>query len=64
MAQVGTPEDMAALLQPIFDGTEKIVPEGKIIYLFNPPEMIPGVKPLLLGLMLDKPEGGIDAPLG
>ena len=61
MATQGTSEDFGKLLMAMSDAGAVIVPKGKLLVIFDPPN----TSGHAIGLILDNPvNGGMDAPLG
>ena len=60
MATQGTTADFMELLTYMREAGEPLAPEGKILFIFDRP----GVYQKAIGIIIDNPNGGLDAPLG
>lgn len=59
MATQGTTADLMSLLLAMKKDNQPLAPPGKILFIYDQP----GVYQKAIGLILDDPNGGMDAPL-
>ena len=59
MATQGTTADLMQLLLAMKKDNKPLTPPGKILFIYDQP----GVYQKAIGMILDDPNGGMDAPL-